>query len=546
MTKGLYLPPKTYKTMRLISLKSLLSFVIFTSSLSVCAAKSSDFHVIYDDKSGYTIITDTIELDANEYISKVHTMKLMNVESYRGGYICHFYYKNYTSYITLMDLGEGNFLLNIGKDGQDIYRLPIPVEYYEWNSKSTTTKVLNDTLFCFNPSNNFYWNEDARQWMATDKKMSNDCYEDDTYAIYSEDRGEWGDFTRFHEKQSGLDYLFATQMTTALKFEDAYYIVGTFQLSKVSDTHKGWEMNDSIKFGKWASVAPPAEIAYGTKYRNLYEYRYSDDHSQDTLFCSGFMRNGKMHFLVNGSEDTFIAKYKKGKQASIEKVLSLGNIPVKYSQGRMNQDELTLYFEEDRTQDGILNIDQDTIRITYINKHSDTLQYRGIAALEQVIDFAAKNTGKATLSEVKALEEKIGGVHDGITLETDWMGHASSEYQKKITGMDLNKIMNEKEKEGDHELVNYFHAIDEFDSFCVGYCYQKESKILTTVWIESYKTNFPDSEPNFRKKGHVALDSVVSKCLSVAPDSKGVWRKGDLTFRTFGSKNRIVVQSRQQ
>ena len=530
--------------MRLTILKSLLSIGILTCCFSGCTTQTPGPIVRHDAKSGYTIITDTITLDANEYISKVHKMKLINVESYRDRYICQFYHHNYTAHLNELNLGYGHFLLSISKDGQDVNQLPVPIEYYD--NSWATIKVVDDTLYCYNKAKNFYWNESSRQWVATNKILTNTKLEDETYAIYSENYGKWGNYTRFHEKKTGFDYLFEAPMITAIKFEDAYYIVGPLQLRKVADPHKGWEMEDSIDYGRWFLITPPAGIVFRTKYRTLIEYELSNDHSQDSLFCTGFMRNGQMHFLMRGPEDTFIAKYIKGSQGSIEKVLPLGNIPVKYTQGRNNQDELTFNFEENWTQDGILNIDQDTIRITYVKKNSDTLQYRGIEALEQVLDFVANNTGKATIEEVRTLEEKTGGIHDGHILETNWMGYISSDYLKKIMGPNHVLLDFEKDREGDHERVNYYHAIDEFDSFCVSYCYQKESQRLSTVWIELYKTNFLDSEPNYRKKGHVALDSIVSRCLSVTPDSKGVWHKGDLTIRTFGGKNRIIIQSKKQ
>ena len=168
----------------------------------------------------------------------------------------------------------------------------------------------------------------------------------------------------------------------------------------------------------------------------------------------------------------------------------------------------------------------------------------GFQALTQVLDFAVNNTGKSSLIDVRALEDKIGGEHDGYTLETDWMGNPTSDYQKKIMGVDFNWIVKGKSIEGDHELVNYFHAIDEWDSFRVSYCYQKDSQVLTTVLLELYNTVSADSQPKYRRNGHLALDSVVTQCLSVAPDSKGVWHKGNLTISTFGDKNRIIVKSR--
>ncbi len=199
-------------------MKSLLSICVLTCCFFGCTNPTTRPVVRHDAKSGYTIITDTIELDANQYISKVQMMKLANVESYRGRYICQFYYHNYTAHINELNLGEGHFLLSVSKDGQDVYQLPVPIEYYEWNNSWAIIKVVDDTLYCYNKAKNFFWDEGVRQWLATDKKMSNDYYEDDTYVVYSEDCGEWGEFTRFHEKQTGFDYLFEAPMITTLKF----------------------------------------------------------------------------------------------------------------------------------------------------------------------------------------------------------------------------------------------------------------------------------------------------------------------------------------
>ena len=539
--------------MRLTILKSLLSIGVLTCCFSGCTTQIPGRIVQHDAKSGYTIITDTITLNANEYISKVHKMKLINVESYRDRYICQFYHHNYTSHLNELNLAEGHLLLSISKDGQDVYQLPIPIEYYDWNNSWATIKVVSDTLYCYNKAKNFYWDEGSRQWMATDKKMSNDYYEDDTYTVHSEDRGEWGEFTRFHEKQTGFDYLFMAPMITAIKFEDAYYIVGPLQLRKVADPHKGWEMNDSIKYGKWASIAPIADIVYGTKYHNWYEYEYSNDHSQDTLFCSGFLRNDQMHLLMRDSANTFIAKYRKGRQASIEKVLSLGNIPVECNIDLNNQDELTLHFHEDWTKEGILNIAKDTVHIRYIKKHQDTLQYMGIQALEQVVGFVANNIGKATINDIQALEEKTGGCHDGHIMESTRNGNPSYEFMKKEMGPALASVIynyDDEDKVEGYERINYFHAIDESDSFCVGYCFQKETQILTTVMIELYQTRFVTSYNPYIfgrcTRGSEKFASIISKCLSVEPDSKGVWHKGDVTIRTFSRDNCFVIKTEKR
>ena len=539
--------PKTNKTMQFTFLKSVLSASLLTMSLTGCTHQSSGPIVQHDAQSGYTIITDTVELDANQYISAVHKMALESVESYHGRYICQFYHHNYTSFLPILNLGYGHLLLSIAKDGQDVFQMPAPLDVREWNQGTTRIKVQQDTLYLYNTSKTYYWEEDARQWIETTGKIS-EVYEDESYTIYSEDKGEWGEYARFHEKQTGFDYLFEAPMITALKYDSDYYIVGPFQLRKVSDPHKGWEMDDSVKYGRWFSITPPAGIVYRTKYRSQIEYECADDHSQDTLFCSAFIRAGQMHFLMRDSANTFIAKYVKGRHGAIEKILSLGDIPIDYKHGRKNQNEVThCIIQKDWTKDGIVNIGKDTIRIRYIKKQSDTLQYMGIQALEQVLDFVANNIGKVTMNEVRALEGKTGGRHDGHILETNREGHTTPEYQKKLMGPDFPSF--EDGIEGGYELVNYYHAIDESDSFCVSYCYQNDSQTLTTVRIALYPTNYLSSKHNgFRRKCKISYEefaSMVSKCLSVEPDSKGVWRKGDVTISTFGRKNRFVIRTEQ-
>ena len=539
--------------MRLTFLKSLLSIGILTCCFSGCTTQTPGRMVQHDAQSGYTIITDTIELDANKYVSAAHKMSLTNVVSYQGRYICQFYYCNYTAYVSFFNLGKGYLLLSISKDGQDVFEMPAPSDSHEWNKKAPKIKVLKGTLYCYNASKTYYWKDDCRQWMETEGKDLEYKYEDESYTIYSEDRGEWGDFTRFHEKQTGFDYLFEASMRTVLKYDGAYYIIGPLQVRKVSDPHKGWEMDDSISYGRWFQFAPPAGIVYRTKYRSQIDYEFADNHNQDTLFYSGFLRNDQMHLLMRDSANTFIAQYMKGRKGSIDNVLSLGDIPVECNHDLNNQDELTLHFHEDWTKEGILNIAKDTVHIRYIKKHQDTLQYMGIQALEQVVGFVANNIGKATINEIQALEGKTGGCHDGHIMEATRNGNPSYEFMKKEMGPALASVIynyDDEDKVEGYERMNYFHAIDESDSFCVGYCFQKETQILTTVMIELYQTRFVTSYNPYIfgrcTRSSEEFASIISKCLSVEPDSKGVWHKGDVTIRTFSRDNCFVIKTEKR
>ena len=126
------------------------------------------------------------------------------------------------------------------------------------------------------------------------------------------------------------------------------------------------------------------------------------------------------------------------------------------------------------------------------------------------------------------------------------------EFMKKEMGPALASVIynyDDEDKVEGYERINYFHAIDESDSFCVGYCFQKETQILTTVMIELYQTRFVTSYNPYifgrYTRGYEVFASLISKSLSVEPDSKGVWHKGDVTISTYGGKNRFVIRTKQ-
>lgn len=483
----------------------------------------------YDAASGYTIITDTISIKAQNYIPAIRAMRLIKACRYRDGYMCHFSYNNYTLKITELGLGEGIVLLFISKDGKNIVKMPMPDDYETKHNFYSFIKVISDTLYFINNKTKSvnYWTEEAQKWHNTDN-IPPYPPTDDEFSVCSINHGEWGTFAQFHEKSTGADYLFTSEMLNTFKYKKAYYIVEPFHICKVSDPHSGWMKNDSIHYTKWE--APQAGIVINTKYHNYIDHEWSDDHSQDTIFCDQFLRHGQLYFLIRGSEETYIAKYKKAEHSSFEKILSLGNIPI-WTAKREQFDTIPelIDFEQDWQTEGLLDIADDTIRLTYLNKEYDTLRYTGTEAVAEIINYLQNNLGTATIDSVRAFEHNIGGQFEDLVFETDSQGYTTNAFIQKI--MKLKNRDYPKDEDSGYERINCFNLLDGHSTFWIAYCYNKQTRILTSAFAEISETRHLNGTKSENRIQNKQMDSIITRCLSVAPVAEGEWIKNNIHYK---------------
>ena len=494
--------------------------------------------VIHDKPSGYTLITDTIRIKAQKFIARTQAMRLNKVEHYRNRYVCLFWYHDYTGHMPELLRGQGYVILSFSRDGQDFQQIPTPTGFTEWNRGPLTIQVVNDTLYFLNRgfTTGSYWDEALQEWHTTDNipSIHYEDEEDEEFTVKALPRGEWGDYVQFNEKSTGTNYLFETPLTKIIKYDSAFYLIEPFHIRKISNPRSGWEMDDAIGYTRWGQYAPPAGVVINTRYRSLIDYQCSEDHSQDTLFLSGFIRHDKLHFLVRAMDELFIARYKKSRHSSFENVLSLGKIPI--NEGcRSRQNKVLANFKQSWQTDGILDIAEDTVRTTYLRLDYDSLSYLGCQVIEQVIDFAQRNLGVVTMDSVRTFEERIGGYSDGSVFETDSEGFTTRAFADRVLGTNFSSM--KKVQGSGYERIGYHHVLDAHDTFWVGYCYHPQTQVLTSLFAEFTKTGYMNNNSGEKSLQFEELDSIITRTLSVPEDSVGKWIKDDKTYKLDDNYN---------
>jgi hypothetical protein len=465
-------------------------------------------------------------------------MTLNKVERYRNRYACFFRYHDYTGHVPELLQGEGYVILSLSRDGQDFEQIPTPTGFTEWNRGPLTIQVANDTLYFLNRgfTTGSYWDEALQEWHTTDNipSIRYEDEEDEVFTVKALPRGEWGDYVQFHEKSTGTNYLFETPLTKIIKFDSAFYLIEPLHIRKISNPRNGWQMDDAIGYGRWGQYAPPAGVVINTRYRNLIDYQFREEHSQDTLFLSGFIRHDKLHFLVRAMDEVFIARYKKSRHSSFEKLLSLGKLPL--DEGcRSRQNKVLADFKQNWQMDGILDIADDTVRTTYLRLEYDSLSYLGPQVIEQVIDFAQRNLGVATMDSVRAFEKRIGGYSEGDVVETDSEGFITGAFADRMLG--TNSFSKIKDKGSGYERISYLHVLDAHDTFWVGYCYHPQTQVLTSLFATFTNTRYMNGNSGEKSLQFNELDSIITRTLSVPEDSVGKWIKDGKTYKLDNNYN---------
>lgn len=516
------------KAIKCLALKTILTCICMFVLISCHDDNRTNANITYDTASGYTIITDTISIKAQNYIPAIRAMRLSKTCRYRDGYMCLFSFYNYTSQTTELGLGEGKIILFLSKKGKEIVQIPMPDDYKIWKSWYHDIQVVRDTLYFLNNDSKSvnYWAEEAQEWHNADRIPSYPPA-DEKFLVRSIDHGEWGSYAQFHERTTGMDYLFASEMLNAFWYDSAYYIVEPYHISKVTDPHHGWKKDDSLSYTKWYKVVPPAGIVVNTRYNNYIDYEFSDDHTHDTIFCDQFLRHGQLHYLIQDSGETYIAKYKRAKHSTIEKVLSLGDIHIgTTNRNRFDTTAELIRFKQDWQTDGLLDITDDTIRLMYLSKEYDTLQHTGREAFAEVIRFIQNNLGTVTIDSVRAFEHSIGGQFEDLVFETNSKGFVTEGFSRKMGFMHGST----KEEETKFERINCFNILDEHDTFWIAYCYNQQTLLLTSAFAEISGTRLLNGDANEARLHYKQIDSILTRCLSVPPVAEGKWIKDNISY----------------
>ena len=172
-----------------------------------------------------------------------------------------------------------------------------------------------DTLFyrSYYDGNGYYYDNRKNRWEEA-KPVANICYEDDDYIVSYLPYGEWGTYTSFYDKKTGLKHLFRTPMNKIIKYDDAYYIISAIAVYKILDPRKGYVKDDSVKIYNMYLLCSEPERVFSTKYKSIWDLEFSFDENnitQDTFFVSGYVDNGLLYLINESFDDLFVVKCDK-------------------------------------------------------------------------------------------------------------------------------------------------------------------------------------------------------------------------------------------
>lgn len=465
-----------------------------------------------DAASGFTIITDTIGIDLSSYSTPVSNMELEYVVDYRGNNLYLFGAFNYTAFHDFLD--EYHIVsVSPNNERQTFIEIPPQIKF-GWYGYSLSSKDNQLYLWSSREPKKKYpdlcWDDDSKRWIEMDQ-FSTTCYEDKDFAVSFEPQGEWGLFTCFHDKRTGLKHLFNADMDKIVRYHDTYYIISKAVIYEVKDPREGWVM-DNTHYTQWGQHTPTAKTFISSKYKSYWdfdEYYMGDDQSSDTLYFSGFIHDDNFYVLAGNRGELFLAQILPTGQPKFQKVLTLEKMGQDYPYGpymsnNWNPNRSLSTFRGNWNTNVILDLKSDTVHFTYLRTQPDTLQYLGPEVLPKMMNYLTDNIGKVTMDDVTQFEKQLGGKTGKVIRES-------------------NNGYFPQSGDSNFELITYYHAIDENDSFEVEYCRHKESNVAAAVFIEFEQTQYYQGENRFfdesRNITKKTLPEMMEQYLASPPDS---------------------------
>lgn len=172
--------------------------------------------------------------------------------------------------------------------------------------------VRNDTLWCsplyeYDMREIAYYNPEDDKWEGiTTSFPSHNRYrlelnmEDDQYKIYLHDRGEFGSYLCFEDKETGIRYWHNGGVERILCCRGVYYAIGPNCLFRIGNPKSGTVLPDDWNPNVWELPASPME--------RLVQLATPTADWNDTVFISGFVVEDELYTVINADSEIYVAK----------------------------------------------------------------------------------------------------------------------------------------------------------------------------------------------------------------------------------------------
>lgn len=462
----------------------------------------------------FTIIRDTVNINAADYISPISAFWMDRSIKYKDWYFCVF------DEISLYGYGN-KIMLAISEDGDEIKRVNLSSCYFDGYSDLF---VRHDTLFMKlyyqdKSLNGYYFDTQTWKWYPI-KYISDIIYEDDIYSIAYMSFGEWGDYTWFigKSKNKKMQYINPDYFFRIIRIDSVYYFVhrNRVDTARITDTlgklckphwtykyavanQRNFIINserDDYAIEVFSIDSLPSNIRIQGRENPHFEHKYI----YDTIFEQAFSMGGEMYYIINTPQETVITQVENGQ---LKKVLDLGmryRFFKEYHSYRgvnIDDNQCFLQFEETPNTFGMLYVKDSIIHIRYLIHNQKPLPEIGTDNIKPLLNLLLNNFKDLSFDYIDSVEQQLGGISDN-KMERLNNYYFPEEYQ------------NPKE----YGKISFYKVVDSQQTLKTSYCIHKSDSIVKAIFFEWKET----TDYNSRRRSVRAcknVSEIVSQVFNI-------------------------------
>ena len=445
----------------------------------------------------FTVIRDTIHINAADYFSPISTVSLGWFAKYQGWYFCLFEEED------IFESWKGNrILLAISEDGHEVRRVDFPSKEFSVYGDFFVRdgKLILKPYHTEIAGRGFIFDDKNWSWKPTNS-ISDIIYDDDLYTVAFKDYGEWGDYTWFIKKKNKAQYIRPEYFSRIIRIDSVYYFVHRNRIDSVlvSDTmgyrsnglwhyhnstmwlfERDMFRNNSEMLSTLSTVTPqpPIFISTGKKDTDIISL-YFDIITYDTIINHAFSVGKQLFPIVTTPQKTIIAKVRDGQLLEVVDFGRKYNFIQKHDCYRgvnVANNQSLLGFKESYHTSGLIDVEDSVIRILNITHNQDTLHALGTDNVGKLLEHLLNNFNNLSINSLDSIEQKLGGTGNH-KFETFDNGYFPDEYK------------NAKEYVG----TKYYKVVDNTQTLITSYCIHLSDSMVKGVYLTWVKTNFFDS-----------------------------------------------------
>ena len=498
----------------------------------------------------FTVIRDTVRINAADYFSPISAVSLGWTAKYQGWYFCVFEEKD------IFEPWKGNrILLAISEDGHKVRRVDFPSQKFSVYGdffvrdgnlilKPYHTEIAGDG-FVFDNKN---WS-----WKPTNS-ISDIIYKDDLYTVAFKDYGEWGDYTWFINNRFKTQYLRPECFSRIIRIDSVYYFVHQNRIDSVPvsdtmgcrirglwyyDNSNMWlferEMyRDNSGMLTTLSTVKPQPSIFITKGKKE-PVAFLPVVIYDTLLEHAFSVGKQIFSIVTTPQKTILATVRGGQ---LQEVVDFGrkyNFIRKYDCYRgvnVANNQSLLGFKESYHTSGIIDVEDSVIRILNITQNQDTLHALGTDNVGKLLEFLLKKLNRLSTKVLDVCERRLGGTGN-YQFEPIENGYFPDEYKNAA----------------EYVGTQYYKVVDDTQTLVTSYCIHLPDSMVKGVYLEWVKTNFFNSDTHWvvPAKGEEArcaeLSDIVTHLTGKKPkqlEKHLEWEYKGLTIKLYGDARLVI------